>query len=176
MRNTFYTIMVYSVTGAQVYNDIKENYVKPLTESKDEYKKWSNTSGALNINRYYLILIGRSLELYLCKRLYSDTSSLASIQAQLEHLNAAMDTMSAKISEEDIKNLDDKRNVIYSLLSSSVIRNIEGQPAYMKVTIRQTIMDNMSKLYREILYTLEKYDMLTFKEDNPQDVLSDFGE
>ena len=168
--------MVYSVTGAQVYNQIKKDYVKPNEELTDDYKKWANTSGALNINRYYLVLIARSLELYLCKRLYGDMNSLETINSQIEYLSAAIDSMSAKISSEDIELFDTKLTELNNLICESIIMNSEGHPAYMNTQKKAQLKTDTGKLYRLVLLTLEKYDMLTFKEENPQDVLSDFGE
>ena len=168
--------MGYSVTVAQVKKQIQRDYVKPNEEQEDDYKKWSNTSGALNINRYYLILIARSLELYLCKRLYGDGNSLCNIQAQIEYLCGAVDTMSAKISADEIKVFDEQITKLNELIGDSIVLNAEGHAAFMDVNKKYQLKQDTSKLYRAILLVMEKYDMLTFKEDNPQDVLSDFGE
>jgi len=162
-----------SAMPSQVVNQKKEVSRSPVDE---DYTKSTSISGALNINRYYLVLIGKALELFGAVRIFQCCNSIAYYDQQIKYLEYVYDTMSAKISNEECNAIEKLLSDINELKGGVFIKDYTGNASMMKVNKATDLNSKIRLLYRTILATLENHHMLTFKDVNPGELLGEFGE
>lgn len=167
--------MGFSALPSQIVNNQKE-VRRDLNAIESDYDRNVSMGNTLNMNRYYLVLIGKGLELYGSVRLSTNPHSLAYFEQQLEYLEYVFDTMSAKITDTEYNEIDQQFTEIGEVKGKMIIPGYEGEAKFMRVNEATDLKSKIRKLYRGILVVLDIHNMLTFKDLEPEKVLAAYGE